>query len=156
MFAIQRRHCVPDEAGVLVTDTFQRGELAKGFGIKRAEVQICQINPISRLPTIQFNFEIPEEFPEQGMSAAAANGIVNNETWTDTNPMLNLSSFVTTYCEPAIGTPDWWIPRCIQCGAAFARHGKLGLHTANELVGRRSETIFAALLSVTLACTEMA
>ena len=104
----------------------------------------------------QFNFEIPKKFPEQGMSAGAANGIVNNETWTDANPMLNLSSFVTTYCEPAIGTPDWWIPRCIQCGAAFARHGKLGLHTANELVGRRSETTFAALLSVTLACTEMA
>jgi hypothetical protein len=32
MIAIQRRHCVPDEADVLVTDTFQRAELAKGFG----------------------------------------------------------------------------------------------------------------------------
>jgi glutamate decarboxylase len=48
----------------------------------------------------QFNFEIPQKFPEQGVSAAAANAIVNSETWTDANPMLNLSSFVTTYCEP--------------------------------------------------------
>src|SRR6266481_9051773 len=51
-------------------------------------------------PYDQFNFEIPQKFPEQGMSAVAANAIVNSETWTDANPMLNLSSFVTTYCEP--------------------------------------------------------
>jgi glutamate decarboxylase len=51
-------------------------------------------------PYDQFNFEIPQKFPEHGMSAAAANAIVNSETWTDANPMLNLSSFVTTYCEP--------------------------------------------------------
>jgi glutamate decarboxylase len=51
-------------------------------------------------PYDQFNFEIPPRFPEQGISAAAANAIVNSETWTDANPMLNLSSFVTTYCEP--------------------------------------------------------
>ena len=50
----------------------------------------------------------------------------------------------------------WWIPRYIQGGAAFARHGKLGLHTANELIGRPPETIFAALLSVALACTKIA
>jgi hypothetical protein len=50
-------------------------------------------------PYDQFNFEIPQKFPEQGVSAAAANAIVNSETWTDANPMLNLSSFVTTYCE---------------------------------------------------------
>jgi glutamate decarboxylase len=29
-----------------------------------------------------------------------SNAIVNSETWKDANPMLNLSSFVTTYCEP--------------------------------------------------------
>jgi hypothetical protein len=51
---------------------------------------------------------------------------------------------------------DWWIPRYIQRDAAFARHGKSGLHTANELVGRWPETIFAALLGGALACTEMA
>jgi hypothetical protein len=41
MIAIQRRHCIPDEADVLVADTFRRADLAKGFGTKRAEVQIC-------------------------------------------------------------------------------------------------------------------
>jgi hypothetical protein len=50
----------------------------------------------------------------------------------------------------------WWIPRYIQGGAAFARHSKLGLHTANELIERRLETIFAASFGVALACTEMA
>jgi glutamate decarboxylase len=63
-------------------------------------VRRCQINPISRLHAIKFNLEIPQKFPEQGISAAAANAIVNSETWTDANPMLNLSSFVTTYSEP--------------------------------------------------------
>jgi glutamate decarboxylase len=48
----------------------------------------------------QFNFEIPEQFPSEGMSARAAKAIVTSETWTDANPMLNLSSFVTTFCEP--------------------------------------------------------
>jgi glutamate decarboxylase len=51
-------------------------------------------------PYDQFNLEIPQKFPEQGISAAAANAIVNSETWTVANPMLNLSSFVTTYSEP--------------------------------------------------------
>src|SRR5271167_3921279 len=51
-------------------------------------------------PYDQFNFEIPQKFPEQGISAGAAYAVVNTETWTDANPMLNLSSFVTTYCEP--------------------------------------------------------
>jgi glutamate decarboxylase len=36
-------------------------------------------------PYDQFNFEIPPRFPEQGVSAAAANAIVNSETWTDAN-----------------------------------------------------------------------
>ena len=48
----------------------------------------------------QFNFEIPELFPSEGISARAAKAIVISETWTDANPMLNLSSFVTTFCEP--------------------------------------------------------
>src|SRR6516162_7782232 len=48
----------------------------------------------------QFNFEIPEQFPSEGISARAAKAIVTSETWTDANPMLNLSSFVTTFCEP--------------------------------------------------------
>src|SRR6516165_6089169 len=47
----------------------------------------------------QFNFEIPEQFPSEAISARAAKAIVISETWTDANPMLNLSSFVTTYTE---------------------------------------------------------
>jgi glutamate decarboxylase len=53
-------------------------------------------------PFQQFNLEIPEDFPEEGMAARAALAIVNSETWTDGNPMLNLSSFVTTFMEPEL------------------------------------------------------
>ena len=56
--------------------------------------------PHKQTPYDQFNFEIPQKFPKEGISATAANAIVNSETWTDANPMLNLSSFVTTFCEP--------------------------------------------------------
>lgn len=52
------------------------------------------------LPYEQFNCEVPENaFPGQGMSAQAAEALVNSEAWTDANPMLNLSSFVTTFME---------------------------------------------------------
>jgi glutamate decarboxylase len=34
------------------------------------------------------------------MAPRAAQAIVNSEAWTDANPMLNLSSFVTTFTEP--------------------------------------------------------
>jgi glutamate decarboxylase len=54
-------------------------------------------NSKEQTPYDQFNFEIPERFPSEGISAKA---IVTSETWTDANPMLNLSSFVTTFCEP--------------------------------------------------------
>src|ERR1700675_1979134 len=58
-------------------------------------------------PYDQFNLEIPQKFPEQGISAAAAYAVVNTETWTDANPMLNMSSFVTTYAEPeAVATGE--------------------------------------------------
>jgi glutamate decarboxylase len=53
-------------------------------------------------PFQQFNLEIPDDFPEEGMAARAALAIVNSETWTDGNPMLNLSSFVTTFMEPEL------------------------------------------------------
>ena len=56
--------------------------------------------PHKQTPYDQFNFGIPQKFPKEGISATAANAIVNSETWTDANPMLNLSSFVTTFCEP--------------------------------------------------------
>ena len=48
----------------------------------------------------QFNLEVPEYFPKKGMLARAAQAVVNSEAWTDANPMLNLSSFVTTFTEP--------------------------------------------------------
>ncbi len=52
-------------------------------------------------PYDEFNFEIPEnEFPKSGISARAAAALVVSEEWTDSNPMLNMSSFVTTFAEP--------------------------------------------------------
>lgn len=52
-------------------------------------------------PYDQFNIEVPEhEFPKTGISARAAEALVLSQEWTDTNPMLNMSSFVTTYAEP--------------------------------------------------------
>ena len=51
-------------------------------------------------PYEEFNLEIPENFPEKMMTPRAAKAIVKSECWTDANPMLNLSSFVTTFAEP--------------------------------------------------------
>ena len=52
-------------------------------------------------PYDEFNIEIARDhFPVEGMSARAAQGLVNSFAWTDANPMLNLSSFVTTWAEP--------------------------------------------------------
>jgi len=51
-------------------------------------------------PYEEFNSEIPETFPENMMSASGAKALVESECWTDANPMLNLSSFVTTFAEP--------------------------------------------------------
>ena len=52
-------------------------------------------------PYDQFNTEISQDnFPAEGMAARAAQAIVQSYAWTDANPMLNLSSFVTTYAEP--------------------------------------------------------
>lgn len=52
-------------------------------------------------PYDQFNIDVPEhEFPKIGISARAAEALVLSQEWTDTNPMLNMSSFVTTYAEP--------------------------------------------------------
>jgi glutamate decarboxylase len=50
----------------------------------------------------QYNIEKSVGFPERGMSARAASAIVDSECWTDANPMLNLSSFVTTFAEPEL------------------------------------------------------
>jgi glutamate decarboxylase len=59
--------------------------------------------PVFRVPTgilDQFNLEVPDCFPECSLAPRAAQNIVNSEAWTDANPMLNLSSFVTTFHEP--------------------------------------------------------
>ena len=55
---------------------------------------------VTQLPYDEFNLPIPEGFPEKIMTARAAKAIVHSECWTDANPMLNLSSFVTTFAEP--------------------------------------------------------
>ncbi|HKR45377.1 MAG TPA: glutamate decarboxylase [Paraburkholderia sp.] len=52
-------------------------------------------------PYDEFNYSIPEaEFPRDGMSARAAAAVAISAEWTDANPMLNMSSFVTTWAEP--------------------------------------------------------
>src|SRR6516164_1669455 len=48
----------------------------------------------------QFNLEVPDCFPEHSLNPRAAMNIVKSEAWTDASPMLNLSSFVTTFHEP--------------------------------------------------------
>jgi glutamate decarboxylase len=49
----------------------------------------------------EFNQAVPRDtFPAHGMVARAAQATVNSFAWTDANPMLNLSSFVTTFAEP--------------------------------------------------------
>jgi glutamate decarboxylase len=50
-------------------------------------------------PYEEFNIELPEAFPEKMITPRAAKAIVKSECWTDANPMLNLSSFVTTFME---------------------------------------------------------
>jgi glutamate decarboxylase len=61
------------------------------------------VNPEYRHPFDEFNMDIPDDtFPLQGMAAKAAKSIVNSEAWTDANPVLNLSSFVTTFAEPEL------------------------------------------------------
>ena len=58
--------------------------------------------PIEKVtPYDEFNVDVPEnEFPKSGITARAAEAIVISDEWTDANPMLNMSSFVTTYAEP--------------------------------------------------------
>jgi len=53
-----------------------------------------------KTPYEEFNIELPEAFPEKMITPRAARAIVKSECWTDANPMLNLSSFVTTFAEP--------------------------------------------------------
>ena len=58
-------------------------------------------SPVVETPYDQFNHTIPEDhFPPEGMSAQAAEAVVNSQAWTDCQPVMNLSSFVTTFTEP--------------------------------------------------------
>ncbi|MGF6960153.1 glutamate decarboxylase [Paraburkholderia youngii] len=58
--------------------------------------------PIAEVSSYEeFNINVPEnEFPQHGIAARAAEALVLSQEWTDTNPMLNMSSFVTTFAEP--------------------------------------------------------
>ena len=57
--------------------------------------------PGIEMPYDEFNHSIPEDhFPPTGMSARAAEAMVNSQAWTDSQPVMNLSSFVTTFTEP--------------------------------------------------------
>jgi glutamate decarboxylase len=49
-----------------------------------------------------FQKPVGEEFPPVGLPARAARNKIEAHMWTDTNPMLNLSSFVTTFIEPEL------------------------------------------------------
>src|SRR6516165_7475816 len=63
--------------------------------------KLAPVSPEKVTPYDEFNMPIPREtFPAEGMTARAAQAIVNSCAWTDANPMLNLSSFVTTWSEP--------------------------------------------------------
>lgn len=49
----------------------------------------------------EFNEDVSDDhFPKHSISAFAAEAIVNSEAWTDSQPVMNLSSFVTTFTEP--------------------------------------------------------
>ena len=58
----------------------------------------------SKITTYEdFQVEIPsDKFPSDGLSPRAARARIEAHMWTDSNPMLNLSSFVTTFCEPEL------------------------------------------------------
>ncbi len=50
-----------------------------------------------------FQAEIPKDrFPADGLTPRAARTSLEASMWTDSNPMLNLSSFVTTFAEPEL------------------------------------------------------
>jgi glutamate decarboxylase len=58
-------------------------------------------SPPIETPYDEFNHVVPEDhFPRVGMSARAAEAMVNSEACTDCQPTMNLSSFVTTFTEP--------------------------------------------------------
>ncbi|EHM02181.1 glutamate decarboxylase [Acetobacteraceae bacterium AT-5844] len=57
--------------------------------------------PEKMTPWDMFNMQVPtDHMPEKGVPARVAKAVVNSEAWTDARPMMNLSSFVTTFTEP--------------------------------------------------------
>jgi hypothetical protein len=88
-------------------------------------------------PVRSFNFEIPEQFPAVGISAKAAKAIVTSETWTDANPMLNLSSFVTTFCEP--------VAKDIHDASMFRNFADPGCMTSGMVRDRPNPTVLRRL-----------
>ena len=58
---------------------------------------------LHRDPYAEFNMEFSKDtFPQESILPRAAQNIIESAMWTDANPMLNLSSFVTTYMEPEV------------------------------------------------------
>ena len=56
-------------------------------------------NPMT--PYEEFQTPVPSDrFPDVERSPGAAHAMIESHMWTDSNPMLNLSSFVTTFMEP--------------------------------------------------------
>ncbi len=54
-------------------------------------------------PYEEFQTEVDvTKFPKSEMTPRAAQAYVESHLWTDSNPMLNLSSFVTTWMEPEV------------------------------------------------------
>ena len=52
---------------------------------------------------VAFQEEVERDhFPQEGMDPRAARNKIESFMWTDSNPMLNLSSFVTTFIEPEL------------------------------------------------------
>ncbi|WKT61447.1 glutamate decarboxylase [Microbulbifer thermotolerans] len=52
-------------------------------------------------PFDRYNHDIPaDHIPENGVEPRTALEMVNAESWTDAQPAMNLSSFVTTFTEP--------------------------------------------------------
>ena len=66
-----------------------------------AKPEVAPLSPAKSTAYDEYNIVIPREtFPAEGMADRAAHAIVNSFAWTDANPMLNLSSFVTTWADP--------------------------------------------------------
>ena len=80
----------------------QKGEneMATKKKISQKDVSSKGDESTSKHLTMNSTCRFRRDFPVRVMTARAAHAIVKSECWTDANPMLNLSSFVTTFAEP--------------------------------------------------------